>query len=58
MGPSAVFDKSFLQNLSLDESVWFDHYFLPIITPLFFVETLGDLEKIKLNGAIGNQVKL
>ncbi len=48
MGPSTVFDKSFLQNLSLDESVWFDHYFTAIITPLFFVETLADLEKTKL----------
>lgn len=45
MGPIAVFDKSFLQSLSVDESVWFDHYFVSVITPLFFVETLADLEK-------------
>lgn len=45
MGPTTVFDKSFLQSLSLDESVWFDHYFTTIITPLFFIETLADLEK-------------
>lgn len=48
MGPVAIFDKSFLQSLSLDESVWFDQYFLPIITPLFFIETLADLEKTHL----------
>src|SRR4051812_26228765 len=45
MGPATVFDKSFLQSLSLDESVWFDHFFVTVITPLFFVETLADLEK-------------
>lgn len=45
MGPIVVFDKSFLQSLSVDESVWFDHFFLAVITPLFFVETLADLEK-------------
>ena len=45
MGPIALFDKSFLQSLSLDESVWFDHFFLSTICPLFFVETLADLEK-------------
>lgn len=45
MGPTACFDKSFLQSLSVDESVWFDQYFVGVITPLFFVETLADLEK-------------
>lgn len=45
MGPTAVFDKSFLQMLTEDESVWFDQFFVPIITPLFFVETLADLQK-------------
>src|SRR5471030_3269199 len=45
MGPVALFDKSFLQSLSVDESVWFDHFFLPVICPLFFVETLADLSK-------------
>lgn len=45
MGPAIVFDKSFLQSLSVDESVWFDHYFTTVITPLFFIETLADLEK-------------
>ncbi len=45
MGPITLFDKSFLQSLSLDESVWFDHFFLTNVCPLFFVETLADLEK-------------
>lgn len=45
MGPIALFDKSFLQALSVPESVWFDHYFYPNICPLFYVETLADLEK-------------
>ena len=45
MGPIALFDKSFLQSLSIDESVWFDHFFYPTICPLFYVETLADLTK-------------
>lgn len=44
-GPVALFDKSFLQGLSVDESVWFDNFFLAVVTPYFFVETLADLEK-------------
>ncbi len=45
MGPIILFDKSILQALSVDESVWFDHFFLPNICPIFFVETLADLKK-------------
>lgn len=45
MGPIALFDKSFLQSLSVDESVWFDHFFYPTVCPLFYVETLADLTK-------------
>lgn len=45
MGPIALFDKSFLQALSLDESVWFEHFFYPTICSLFYVETLADLTK-------------
>ncbi len=47
MGPIALFDKSFLQSLSVDESVWFDRFFLPNICPMFYVETLADLGKQK-----------
>lgn len=45
MGPIALFDKSFLQSLSVDESVWFDHFFLANVPPFFYVETLADLAK-------------
>ena len=45
MGPITLFDKSFLQSLSLDESVWFDNFFLTNIAPIFYIETLADLEK-------------
>jgi hypothetical protein len=45
MGPIALFDKSFLQSISADESVWFDHFFLSLICPVFYVETLGNLAK-------------
>ena len=45
MGPIILFDKSLLQALSVDESVWFDHFFLTNICPIFFAETLADLEK-------------
>lgn len=48
MGPITLFDKSFLQSLSMDESVWFDHYFYSNICPLFYVETLADLSKTSL----------
>ncbi|MFO3471149.1 hypothetical protein SC046_15540 [Legionella pneumophila serogroup 1] len=45
MGPITLFDKSFIQALSVDESVWFGHFFYPIICPIFYVETLADLAK-------------
>lgn len=48
MGPITLFDKSFLQSLSVDESVWFDHFFYPNICPLFYVETLADLSKTSI----------
>ena len=45
MGPSLIFDKSTLQSLNPNESVWLDNFYIVNITPLFFVETLADLEK-------------
>jgi hypothetical protein len=45
VGPTTLFDKSFLQSLSLDESVWFDHFFYPNVCPIFYLETLADLSK-------------
>lgn len=56
MGPVALFDKSFLQSLSVDESVWFDHFYLPNISPLFYVETLADLDKEMRQGRSAEQV--
>ena len=50
MGPISLFDKSFLQSLKLDEAVWFDHFFITNVCPLFFVETLADLEKTGTKG--------
>ena len=45
MGPVIIFDKSTLESLNPDEAVWLDQFFLTNITPLFFVETLADLQK-------------
>lgn len=55
MGPITLFDKSFLQSLSVDESVWFDQFFLTNICPLFYVETLADLEKSVRKGRTPEQ---
>src|SRR3972149_9466951 len=55
MGPITLFDKSFLQSLSLDESVWFDHFFLTNVAPIFYVETLADLSKPALKGRTPGQ---
>ncbi len=44
-GPALIFDKSALQGLSADESMWLENFYTTNITPLFFVETLADLEK-------------
>src|SRR5271167_1651952 len=40
-----LFDKSFIQSLTVDESVWFDRFFMPVVCPIFYVETLVDLSK-------------
>jgi hypothetical protein len=45
MGPITLFDKSFLQSISLDEAVWFDRFFMPVVCPVFYMETLADLAK-------------
>lgn len=56
MGPVALFDKSFLQSLSIDESVWFDQFYNPNISPLFYVETLADLDKAVCRGRTAEQI--
>ncbi len=55
MGPITLFDKSFLQSLTVDESVWFNNFFLTNICPLFYVETLADLEKAVREGRTPEQ---
>ena len=45
IGPSLIFDKSALQSFSADECMWLESFYLTNTTPLFFVETLADLEK-------------
>lgn len=46
MQPNLLFDKSFLQSLNVDESVWLDAFYRTLITPVFYVETLADLSKL------------
>jgi transposase len=46
MGPIALFDKSFLQSIGVDESVWFDHFSMPMVCPIFYVETLGGAARL------------
>lgn len=55
-GPILIFDKSTLQSLSVDESAWLDNSYLSNITPLFFIETLADLEKEVKSGRTPEQV--
>lgn len=56
MGPMIIFDKSTLQSLRPDEACWLDAFYLPIVVPLFYVETLGDLEKQVAKGRTPEQV--
>jgi hypothetical protein len=55
-GPHLIFDKSALQSFSLDETNWLDNFFTAVITPLFFAETLADLEKEVGKGRTPEQV--
>lgn len=56
MGPTLIFDKSFLESLNPDEAVWLDNFFLCNITPLFYIETLADLEKEVRKGRTPEEV--
>ncbi len=56
MGPVTIFDKSALQALSMDESVWLDAFTMGNVTPLFYVETLADLEKSVKAGSTPEKV--
>ena len=44
-GPILIFDKSILEALSMDEAVWLGRFYRVNMTPLFFIETLADLER-------------
>ncbi len=52
MGPVTTFDKSFLESLSLNESVWLDNFYSTNICHTFYVETLGDLYKGVTRGVV------
>lgn len=56
MGPITLFDKSALQNLNVDEAVWFNNFYRANTTPLFFIETLANLEKEIAKGRTPEQV--
>lgn len=43
MGPTSLFDKSFIQSLNINEAVWFDNFYRANISPIFYAETLADL---------------
>jgi hypothetical protein len=45
MGPSVILDKSALEALNVDESVWLEAFLDALIVPVFYVEVLADLEK-------------
>ena len=50
MGPVTVFNNSALQALNVDEAVWLEAHFRANVAPLFYVETLADLEKAATEG--------
>ncbi len=52
-----LFDKSFLQSLTVDESVWLDAFFMTNICPYFYVETLADLNKERCKDGAKAEVK-
>jgi hypothetical protein len=55
-GPITIFDKSALQGLNVDEACLFGNFYRINITPVFFVETLADLEKEVAAGRTPEQV--
>jgi hypothetical protein len=55
-GPVLIFDKSTLQALNPDQANWLDNFFISNITPLFYLETLADLEKEVRAGKTPEQV--
>jgi len=45
MGPVILIDKSALEMLSIDQSIWLDEFFFTNICPMLYSETLADLTK-------------
>ncbi len=56
MGPILIFDKSALQCLNIEEACWLENFFITNIIPIFFVETLADLEKNIKDGRTPEQI--
>ena len=51
-----IFDKSVLQALNVDESVFLDCFFATTMTPVFFAETLADLARDPNAGRPGPKI--
>ena len=51
-----IYDKSFLHGLSVEEANWLAIHFQIVITPILFVEVLGDLQKDRLSGRTPEQI--
>lgn len=56
MGPISLFDKSFIQALSLNEACMFDQFFSSVLCPIYITEVLADLSKPGRNGRLDDRV--
>jgi hypothetical protein len=56
VGPITIFDKSALELLNVDEACLFGLFYRINLTPIFFVETLADLEKRVAEGRAPERV--
>ena len=45
MGPVALFDKSFIEMLNIDEAAIYDCLYSSVLCPIFYTEVLADLSK-------------
>ena len=43
MAPTALFDKSAIEMLNVNEAALFDCLFMSVISPIFYAEVLADL---------------
>lgn len=50
MGPAAIFDKSYLQSLTVDEAVWFDLYFTAATSHSCSIVTPFSNARFPMNG--------